>query len=39
MSKCEHNKYKAYCIDCSGSQICEHSIIKYNCRKCKGGAG
>lgn len=34
--KCEHNKQKASCKECGGSQICEHNINKYNCVKCKG---
>ena len=34
--ECVHNKHKAYCKDCGGSQICHHSHYRKYCRDCKG---
>ena len=31
---CEHGKYKYRCVDCGGSQICEHANRKDNCKIC-----
>lgn len=36
--KCEHNRQKALCKDCGGSQICPHNRIKSNCKECGGSA-
>ncbi len=34
--KCTHDKQKAVCRECGGSQICEHDKIKASCKKCGG---
>ena len=33
---CEHNKQRAYCVDCEGSQICEHKKQRRICAECGG---
>jgi hypothetical protein len=36
--KCEHNRQKSQCKDCSGSCICEHNKRKSQCKDCGGGS-
>ena len=36
--KCIHNKQKAFCIKCGGSQVCIHNIQKSICKDCKGNS-
>jgi hypothetical protein len=33
---CEHNRQKAFCKECGGSQICEHDKRKDYCKECGG---
>lgn len=35
---CEHNKQRAKCKECNGSQICEHDKFKQYCKECLGGS-
>jgi len=37
-NKCPHGKRKTYCLECpdGGGSLCEHKIIKYGCKICKG---
>ena len=35
-NKCEHNRKKAHCRECGGSQICEHKKYKVQCKECGG---
>ena len=32
--KCPLNKNKHACVDCKGSQICQHNRPKYQCSEC-----
>jgi len=34
--KCEHGQRQAYCVECGGSQICQHRKRRQRCRVCKG---
>ena len=34
--KCEHNRRKTRCKDCSGGSICEHEKEFSRCRNCNG---
>jgi len=34
--KCEHGKYKEYCVPCKGSALCEHNKRKAYCKDCGG---
>ena len=36
MPKCPHNRRKAQCYECKGSQICLHNRIKSQCKECGG---
>ena len=36
MSKCEHGKRKAQCIECGGTSICEHRKRRSTCKECGG---
>ena len=35
-NKCEHNRQKAQCKECGGSQFCEHNRQKARCIDCDG---
>ena len=36
--KCEHNKFKSICKECSSSAFCEHNKRKRYCKECDGSA-
>lgn len=36
--RCIHDRIKAYCKECHGSQICKHDKVKATCKECGGSA-
>ena len=37
-NKCEHNRVRSRCKECSGASICEHNRIRSQCKECGGGS-
>ena len=36
--RCKHDRIRAMCKDCKGTQICCHDRVRRQCKECKGGS-